>query len=580
MYFKSTLWLVLLFLAGLSSATAITVTASNHDGNVPANTLDNNLSTRWSAQGDGQWIKYDLGNAQTVDDIEIAFYRGDARTAFFDIELSNNNASWQQVFSGQSNRNTRLQRFNITDQSARYVRIVGFGNSSNSWNSLTEVKINVLGSNPPPPPPSSGALWNEGFNLSNGLTEDNGATAWTLNTNGIKSSGYLRVENNRMDARNTGAEVSWISEIIDISGVQNVSITADVEGVGNLDAPDYIEMAYRINGGSINRFGRRNNDLSRTTVNIDNLSGSQLQVLAFFKTSASDEHYYLHDVVVEGSGSGGGQPPPSGGLDPNLPPGLNFNLSQWKITLPDGNDRNVEWLVSGNQSSNEFYTDSASGGMVFRAPNFGSSTTNSSFVRSELREMLRGTDTHISTRGINGNNWVTSAASSSNQNNAGGVDGVLFATLKVDHVSTSGNSSKLGRVVVGQIHGSNDEPLKLFYRKLPDNEKGAVYFTYEEWQGPDIKYPLIGSWSSSASNPSDGISLGEVWSYMVETMGRELTVSVIKQDGTVFSRTITMESDYNNDWMYFKAGVYNQNNTGSQNDYVQATFFESSHTHN
>jgi hypothetical protein len=32
------------------------VSASADDGNVPANTLDDNLGTRWSAKGDGQWI--------------------------------------------------------------------------------------------------------------------------------------------------------------------------------------------------------------------------------------------------------------------------------------------------------------------------------------------------------------------------------------------------------------------------------------------------------------------------------------------------------------------------------------------
>ena len=42
------------------------VTASTHDGNVPANTVDNNLNTRWSAEGDNQWIAYDLGSARTV----------------------------------------------------------------------------------------------------------------------------------------------------------------------------------------------------------------------------------------------------------------------------------------------------------------------------------------------------------------------------------------------------------------------------------------------------------------------------------------------------------------------------------
>ena len=32
-------------------------------------------------------------------------------------------------------------------------------------------------------------------------------------------------------------------------------------------------------------------------------------------------------------------------------------------------------------------------------------------------------------------------------------------------------------------------------------------------------------------------------------------------------------------YMYFKAGVYNQNNTGSADDYVQATFYSLSNSH-
>src|SRR6266545_1999185 len=52
------------------------VTASADDGNVPANTVDNDLSTRWSANGDAQWIRYDLGARKRVTAVLIAFYRG------------------------------------------------------------------------------------------------------------------------------------------------------------------------------------------------------------------------------------------------------------------------------------------------------------------------------------------------------------------------------------------------------------------------------------------------------------------------------------------------------------------------
>lgn len=127
-------------------AEAITVTASGSDGNVPQNTLDNNLNTRWSADGKGQWIKYDLGSIRTVDDLSIGFYKGSERYTYFEIQLSTDNNYWTTVFNGvQPGKTNSQQTINVTDSPARYVRIVGQGNTANDWVSLTEVDINTLG---------------------------------------------------------------------------------------------------------------------------------------------------------------------------------------------------------------------------------------------------------------------------------------------------------------------------------------------------------------------------------------------------------------------------------------------------
>ena len=120
----------------------VEVTASAHDGNVPQNTLDGNLGTRWSALGDGQWLRFDLGTPQPIGAVKIAFYVGDVRFTYFDLETSSDGATWTQVYSGQSSGTTREhETFNIPDTSARYLRIVGHKNSLNEWNSLTEVVI-------------------------------------------------------------------------------------------------------------------------------------------------------------------------------------------------------------------------------------------------------------------------------------------------------------------------------------------------------------------------------------------------------------------------------------------------------
>jgi poly(beta-D-mannuronate) lyase len=118
------------------------ITAKSHDGNVPGNVADGNLSTRWSAEGDGQWIEFDLGSAQVLDALDIAFYQGTKRTAYFDIEVSNDNVQWTRVLQATSSGKTdSKQRFDFADVTGRYVRIVGRGNSESQWNSLTEVDV-------------------------------------------------------------------------------------------------------------------------------------------------------------------------------------------------------------------------------------------------------------------------------------------------------------------------------------------------------------------------------------------------------------------------------------------------------
>lgn len=124
------------------SIAAAAVLASADDGNVPANTVDNNLATRWSANGDGQWIRYDLGATRAVSYVKIAFYNGDTRTSSFDIQTSPDGTTWTTRSSRTSSGSTTaLETFDFTDVSARYVRLLGHGNSVNLWNSYTEVEI-------------------------------------------------------------------------------------------------------------------------------------------------------------------------------------------------------------------------------------------------------------------------------------------------------------------------------------------------------------------------------------------------------------------------------------------------------
>lgn len=272
-------------------------------------------------------------------------------------------------------------------------------------------------------------------------------------------------------------------------------------------------------------------------------------------------------------------------------PSENFDLSTWNLSIPENNGNGIATTITVSELNNKyqnnkyFYT-SDDGGIVFKCPVDGFKTSaNTSYTRVELREMLRGTNTSISTKGVNKNNWVFGTAPSADLNAAAGFDGEMNATLAINNVTTTGNSSHVGRLVIGQIHANDDEPVRIYYRKLKDNALGSIYFAHEptDGNGSEQWYELIGSRSSSASNPTDGIALNEKFTYSIKVVGDNLTITISRDGKDDVSKTVDMvNSGYNvgGQYMYFKAGVYHLNNSGDATDFAQATFYnlDKSHT--
>lgn len=252
----------------------------------------------------------------------------------------------------------------------------------------------------------------------------------------------------------------------------------------------------------------------------------------------------------------------------------------WKITLGSGST--VSSLV-GYESADYFYNvdEDTTGWVVYKTPNSGGTTPNSSNTRSELRQLEE---------------WTPETG------------GNLKATLKVMHVSTSGDAHVPATfsVVVGQIHsseGHENEPLKIFYKKFPGHKKGSLFWNYEintegsnseRW---DFSTPVWGyDWSvvgetenTYPNEPVDGIELGEEFSYEVnvyegimyltfsseghetKTFTKNLISSeytnyadIPQQVLTVFSSTgqdgTEMVNAYSGELQYFKQGAYNQTN--------------------
>src|SRR2546422_291876 len=177
--------------ADLTPLPVASVLASGDDGNIPQNTLDNDLATRWSASGDGQWIRYDLGAVMAVGLVTIAWYRGTEWASAFDIEVSLDSLTWTRAFTGRSSGQTlQPERYDFPAVPGRYVRIVGHGQWSGTtqlslWNSITETAIygSAAATIKPVPVASVVASGDDG-NIPQNTPDNNLATRWSASGDG------------------------------------------------------------------------------------------------------------------------------------------------------------------------------------------------------------------------------------------------------------------------------------------------------------------------------------------------------------------------------------------------------------
>jgi hypothetical protein len=228
-------------------------------------------------------------------------------------------------------------------------------------------------------------------------------------------------------------------------------------------------------------------------------------------------------------------------LDPTLPPGGNFNLSTWELQLPIGSPGSPTTissskLVGDNGYSNPayFWSDKTDGSMTFWDPESGVTTPNSSYPRSELREM-----------NTNGSaaDWPLSGTNT------------LSAELRVVSVTSS--------VCVGQVHlgtgGSSTKPLlELYY-----HSNGDVVLGLEN-------SPSGGQTSHTLTN----VPLGTHWTYKIAVVGHEIEVTV---NGSTHSYPVASSFDAYH--QYFKAGDYNQSASSSTSNGAKVKFYSLSVSH-
>lgn len=123
----------------------VAVEASTHDGNMAEGAVDGNFSTRWNGWDDGATLTVDLGESKKVAAVAAAFYKGDERHYYFDIQVSADGKEWTTVLEAQKSpmaEENTLTAFNFPEVvEARYVRYVGHNSSENNANNMWEFVV-------------------------------------------------------------------------------------------------------------------------------------------------------------------------------------------------------------------------------------------------------------------------------------------------------------------------------------------------------------------------------------------------------------------------------------------------------
>lgn len=242
--------------------------------------------------------------------------------------------------------------------------------------------------------------------------------------------------------------------------------------------------------------------------------------------------------------------PPPLPSKPVTTPVARFDLSHWKLTLPvnaqggtSGAPQEIrpDDLSDGYES--RWFRRESDGSLVFWAPVHGTTTKNAKYARSELRELINGHDER--------ENWDAWDHSE------------LDARLRVDRVPSS-----TGKVVVGQIHAFQGEPLvKLRYHYQGAQRSGRLdaLVNVRPWSNEPTSFPL-----------ASDLDLGEVFSYSIEVDDGVLTMR--SDDGR--SQRLAIDPAWYDERFYFKLGSYVQARGSSSDDGAAVRFysFDVAHT--
>lgn len=235
------------------------------------------------------------------------------------------------------------------------------------------------------------------------------------------------------------------------------------------------------------------------------------------------------------------------GLDPNKPPGGNFNLTNFYLGLPvdssggtNGTSASIPaaQLVTGYSNALYFYTG-PDGAMTFWAFVQGATTSGSSYPRSELREQVAPPS--------NSSNWFAFGTHT------------LDAQCRVTQIPSS------GKVIIGQIHGYTGAALPLVKLQYNNGNVEVLIKTNANNDLTDKKYTF------GNVGPNTNIN------YQIKVLNGLVSVTV---NGTTQSLNVFQtDPDWATNTLYYKAGSYCQDNAGTNGEGARVAFYSISRSH-
>lgn len=120
-------------------------TSGVFNNEVGEKSIDGDLETLWSVEGDDQWIAYELDKECLVESMYIYLNKATERVAYFDVLASVDGVNYTPVITGgKGNGKTEGENFDFPEPvNAKYIKIMTKGNSVSKWNAIKEIQFNI-----------------------------------------------------------------------------------------------------------------------------------------------------------------------------------------------------------------------------------------------------------------------------------------------------------------------------------------------------------------------------------------------------------------------------------------------------